>query len=91
MGIDLMVTYSPTVQQVWLISCTLFVFLALMEYFIVLFGIRYDKHWRTTAGIANKPLVTGLRPSPSPIRLRAADSSIQINNDAPVSNGKLGI
>lgn len=33
--------------QVWLISCTLFVFLALMEYFIVLFGIRYDKHWRT--------------------------------------------
>lgn len=32
--------------QVWLISCTLFVFLALMEYFIVLFGIRYDKHWR---------------------------------------------
>lgn len=34
--------------QVWLISCTLFVFLALMEYFIVLFGIRYDKHWRKT-------------------------------------------
>lgn len=33
--------------QVWLISCILFVFLALMEYFIVLFGIRYDKHWRT--------------------------------------------
>lgn len=32
--------------EVWLISCTLFVFLALMEYFIVLFGIRYDKHWR---------------------------------------------
>lgn len=35
------------VVQVWLISCTLFVFLALMEYFIVLFSIRYDKHWRT--------------------------------------------
>lgn len=34
-------------MQVWLISCTLFVFLALMEYFIVLFSIRYDKHWRT--------------------------------------------
>lgn len=32
--------------EVWLISCTLFVFLALMEYFIVLFGMRYDKHWR---------------------------------------------
>ncbi|XP_065215872.1 glycine receptor subunit alpha-2-like isoform X2 [Planococcus citri] len=32
--------------EVWIISCTLFVFLALMEYFIVLFGMRYDKHWR---------------------------------------------
>lgn len=30
----------------WLISCTLFVFFALLEYFVVLFGIRYDKHWR---------------------------------------------
>ncbi|XP_055859106.1 glycine receptor subunit alpha-2-like [Episyrphus balteatus] len=41
--------------EVWLISCTLFVFLALMEYFIVLFGIRYDKHWRTS-----KTLIPGL-------------------------------
>ncbi|VVC40561.1 Hypothetical protein CINCED_3A003619 [Cinara cedri] len=32
--------------EVWLISCTLFVFLALVEYFVVLFGMRYDKHWR---------------------------------------------
>lgn len=32
--------------EVWLISCTLFVFFALLEYFVVLFGIRYDKHWR---------------------------------------------
>ncbi|XP_072943372.1 gamma-aminobutyric acid receptor subunit pi-like isoform X9 [Epargyreus clarus] len=31
--------------EVWLISCTLFVFLALLEYFVVLFGIRYDKSW----------------------------------------------
>lgn len=30
----------------WLISCTIFVFLALIEYFIVLFAIRYDKQWR---------------------------------------------
>ncbi|XP_055532254.1 glycine receptor subunit alpha-2-like isoform X1 [Wyeomyia smithii] len=35
--------------EVWLISCTLFVFFALIEYFIVLFGIRYDKHWRVAA------------------------------------------
>ncbi|XP_055387563.1 glycine receptor subunit alpha-2-like isoform X1 [Condylostylus longicornis] len=39
--------------EVWLISCTLFVFLALMEYFIVLFGIRYDKHWRTSKAISS--------------------------------------
>ncbi|KAL1451504.1 hypothetical protein WDU94_005875 [Cyamophila willieti] len=32
--------------EVWLISCTCFVFLAMLEYFIVLFGIRYDKAWR---------------------------------------------
>lgn len=32
--------------QVWLLCCTFFVFLALMEYFVVLFGIRYDSHWR---------------------------------------------
>ncbi|GBP85291.1 Glycine receptor subunit beta-type 4 [Eumeta japonica] len=31
--------------EVWLISCTIFVFLALLEYFVVLFGIRYDKNW----------------------------------------------
>ncbi|XP_028036799.1 gamma-aminobutyric acid receptor subunit delta-like isoform X2 [Bombyx mandarina] len=31
--------------EVWLISCTIFVFLALLEYFVVLFGIRYDKSW----------------------------------------------
>ncbi|XP_041976829.1 gamma-aminobutyric acid receptor subunit delta-like isoform X3 [Aricia agestis] len=31
--------------EVWLISCTLFVFFALLEYFVVLFGIRYDKSW----------------------------------------------
>ncbi|XP_055686494.1 glycine receptor subunit alpha-4-like [Lutzomyia longipalpis] len=47
--------------EVWLISCTLFVFLALMEYFIVLFGIRYDKHWRTT-----KTKITISSPSPVP-------------------------
>uniref|UniRef100_A0A1B0EYE8 Neurotransmitter-gated ion-channel transmembrane domain-containing protein n=1 Tax=Phlebotomus papatasi TaxID=29031 RepID=A0A1B0EYE8_PHLPP len=47
--------------EVWLISCTLFVFLALMEYFIVLFGIRYDKHWRTA-----KTKITISSPSPVP-------------------------
>ncbi|XP_059614205.1 glycine receptor subunit alpha-2-like [Phlebotomus argentipes] len=47
--------------EVWLISCTLFVFLALMEYFIVLFGIRYDKHWRTA-----KTKITITTPSPVP-------------------------
>ncbi|KAL1140611.1 hypothetical protein AAG570_000541, partial [Ranatra chinensis] len=42
--------------EVWLISCTLFVFFALLEYFIVLFGIRYDKHWRHKAPDLNHSL-----------------------------------
>lgn len=52
--------------EVWLISCTLFVFLALVEYFIVLFGMRYDKHWRHkkrdldgSGGIPSKPPLFG--------------------------------
>ncbi|KAK6625241.1 hypothetical protein RUM43_005535 [Polyplax serrata] len=32
--------------EVWIISCTLFVFLSLLEYFVVLFGMRWEKHWR---------------------------------------------
>lgn len=40
----------------WLISCTLFVFLALMEYFVVLFSIRYEKHWRTIKAKPPPPL-----------------------------------
>ena len=67
--------------QVWLISCTLFVFLALMEYFIVLFGIRYDKHWRTVKSSgANRTLH---RASPSPIRL-LPPNTVQMSNEAPV-------
>jgi hypothetical protein len=31
--------------EVWLISYTLFTFFALLEYFVVLFRIRYDNHW----------------------------------------------
>ncbi|XP_025207706.1 glycine receptor subunit alpha-3-like isoform X3 [Melanaphis sacchari] len=52
--------------EVWLISCTLFVFLALVEYFIVLFGMRYDKHWRHkkhnldgNGGAPNRPSLFG--------------------------------
>ncbi|XP_025411445.1 glycine receptor subunit alpha-1-like isoform X2 [Sipha flava] len=42
--------------EVWLISCTLFVFLALVEYFVVLFGMRYDKHWRHKKGDLDRGL-----------------------------------
>lgn len=34
----------------WLISCILFVFVALLEYFVVLFAMRYDKNWRRSGG-----------------------------------------
>lgn len=70
--------------KVWLISCTLFVFLALMEYFIVLFGIRYDKHWRAPPP-TSKSLVSTFRHSPS--RIHPTSSSSQgINREVPVSN-----
>lgn len=71
--------------EVWLISCTLFVFFALIEYFVVLFGIRYDKHWRhrrrdldrTSAvapvGAAGAPAAT------------AAASSTNMNNNASIN------
>lgn len=52
--------------EVWLISCTLFVFLALVEYFVVLFGMRYDKHWRHNKrdldGGTTRPTVFGRQP-----------------------------
>ncbi|XP_077283054.1 glycine receptor subunit alpha-4-like isoform X2 [Arctopsyche grandis] len=52
--------------EVWLISCTLFVFLALIEYFIVLFGIRYDKHWRHKPKDLDKPCEPPPPPPPLP-------------------------
>lgn len=82
------------VLQVWLISCTLFVFLALMEYFIVLFGIRYDKHWRTVKSHKTISAAAAVKVS-SPNRLQpptlppqgsssGSTSTVQINNEAPV-------
>ncbi|XP_075969761.1 glycine receptor subunit alpha-2-like isoform X2 [Anticarsia gemmatalis] len=51
--------------EVWLISCTLFVFLALMEYFVVLFGIRYDKSWsRRRADLRRAASAAQLAPPP---------------------------
>ncbi|XP_050094626.1 glycine receptor subunit alpha-1-like [Anopheles aquasalis] len=49
--------------EVWLISCTLFVFFALMEYFIVLFGIRYDKHWRVARAAQAQHHASSMPPS----------------------------
>ncbi|XP_035785091.1 glycine receptor subunit alpha-1-like isoform X2 [Anopheles albimanus] len=49
--------------EVWLISCTLFVFFALMEYFIVLFGIRYDKHWRVARAVQAQHHASSMPPS----------------------------
>lgn len=51
--------------EVWLISCTIFVFLALMEYFVVLFGIRYDKSWsRRRADLRRAASAAQLAPPP---------------------------
>ncbi|XP_063378304.1 glycine receptor subunit alpha-2-like isoform X2 [Cydia fagiglandana] len=51
--------------EVWLISCTIFVFLALLEYFVVLFGIRYDKSWcRRRADMRRAASAAQLAPPP---------------------------
>lgn len=61
--------------EVWLISCTLFVFFALMEYFIVLFGIRYDKHWRNVTKASQNEISTPVIP-PSPLPIPAATATL---------------
>lgn len=68
--------------EVWLISCTLFVFLALMEYFIVLFGIRYDKHWRTS-----KTLITGLASPTINLAASGMSSETPMTTFRPRRNG----
>lgn len=61
-------------MQVWLISCILFVFLALIEYFIVLFGIRYDKHWRTAKTIT-KVMASGMSNNETQVSVNTRSSS----------------
>uniref|UniRef100_A0A182Q7W9 Neurotransmitter-gated ion-channel transmembrane domain-containing protein n=1 Tax=Anopheles farauti TaxID=69004 RepID=A0A182Q7W9_9DIPT len=65
--------------EVWLISCTLFVFFALMEYFIVLFGIRYDKHWR----VAKAQQASSIPPS---ITLQSAVTMAQSTMDTSINS-----
>uniref|UniRef100_A0A8W7P6X4 Neurotransmitter-gated ion-channel transmembrane domain-containing protein n=1 Tax=Anopheles coluzzii TaxID=1518534 RepID=A0A8W7P6X4_ANOCL len=65
--------------EVWLISCTLFVFFALMEYFIVLFGIRYDKHWR----VAKAQHASSIPPS---ITLQSAVTMAQSTMDTSINS-----
>ena len=64
--------------KVWLLCCTFFVFLALMEYFIVLFGIRYDSHWRRTQLVAQA--AQNFQPQPSPARINLSNQNLQIPN-----------
>lgn len=68
-------------MQVWLISCTLFVFLALMEYFIVLFSIRYDKHWRTVKAKPSPP------PSNAPVSAHNAPNASLTTTQNERKNG----
>lgn len=77
--------------EVWIISCTLFVFLSLLEYFVVLFGMRYEKHWRhkkKDLERITKELTSGISP-PVPVQnptntLAQAPSnqSLTVPNDA---------
>lgn len=66
-------------------------FLALVEYFVVLFGMRYDKHWRHTKrdldnhGMENDPKRTGSFNRPLPPlfgsnRVHASGSNAIVDN-----------
>lgn len=69
------VTETFVYFQVWLLSCTFFVFLALMEYFVVLFGIRYDSHWRRSQFAAHVQAQAHSHQQPSPARITISSPS----------------
>jgi hypothetical protein len=67
--------------KVWLLCCTFFVFLALMEYFVVLFGIRYDSHWRRSQMVAQSNATSGImnpKASPAPSRINLSNQNLQV-------------
>ncbi|KAG5678047.1 hypothetical protein PVAND_007753 [Polypedilum vanderplanki] len=70
--------------EVWLLCCTFFVFLALMEYFIVLFGIRYDSHWRRTQLVAQAASAFK-GPESSPARISLSNQTLQVPHSS-ISN-----
>ncbi|XP_069702867.1 glutamate-gated chloride channel-like [Periplaneta americana] len=78
--------------EVWLISCTLFVFFALLEYFVVLFGIRYDKYWRhKKQDLERINATTWERPNesnrqPSLAAVAAAAAAAAASNNASANN-----
>ncbi|CRL03247.1 CLUMA_CG016439, isoform A [Clunio marinus] len=77
--------------EVWLLSCTFFVFLALMEYFVVLFGIRYDSHWRRSQLVAaaahahhqQQQQQQQQQQSQSPSRIHLSNQSLQATLQVP--------
>lgn len=72
---------SHPLLKVWLLCCTFFVFLALMEYFVVLFGIRYDSHWRRSQLVAQA--AQNFQPQPSPARINLSNQNLQIPSSVP--------
>jgi hypothetical protein len=71
--------------KVWLLCCTFFVFLALMEYFIVLFGIRYDSHWRRSQLVSHAVSAFKPPPEPSPARISLSNQNLQVPHSS-ISN-----
>ncbi|KAF4522028.1 hypothetical protein B566_EDAN010905 [Ephemera danica] len=73
--------------EVWLISCILFVFVALLEYFVVLFAMRYDKNWRrATPGIVTNNNASRTRLAGGRGSLSGASVSLQQQPAGPASN-----
>ncbi|XP_066996201.2 glycine receptor subunit alpha-4-like [Anabrus simplex] len=72
--------------EVWLISCTLFVFFALIEYFVVLFGIRYDKHWRHKKRDLDRIANAGTNAPANSDNNTAANNAAANNHHRPITH-----
>lgn len=71
--------------EVWLISCSLFVFLALMEYLVVLFGIRYDRHWKDNKSIGGSDRIE--TPCPPTQGIQGMQMEPLTREESPNRNG----
>lgn len=52
----------------------------------MLFGIRYDSHWRRTQFVAQAHAASGIHTQPSPARINISNQNLQIPNQSSIPN-----